>query len=75
MLTNLAQVGLTFISGDKKKRAKLLDKKIYPAPNWRKRFRDYFFPKTAESGIGSNSNRPGLKKGGRVGYKQGDEII
>jgi len=46
-----------------------------PIPNWRKRFRDLFFPRTVESGVGSTSVSPGLKKGGRVGYEHGDEVI
>ena len=66
MLTNIADYGLTFISGDKKKRKEILDKKILPIPGWRNLIRKKFFPKKGESSVGSSSTSPGLNKGGVI---------
>ena len=75
MFTNILDYGLTYVSGDKKKRKKILDKKILPIPGWRKRIQQKWFPRKVESGF-SISDKQGLNKGGSVRkkYNIGDEV-
>ena len=37
MATSVIDYGLTFLTGDRKRRKYILDKKIAPIPGWRKR--------------------------------------
>ena len=77
MATSVIDYGLTFLTGDRKRRKYILDKKIAPIPGWRKRIQQKWFPKGVNIGTtGSSTVNQGLNKGGSVRkkYNIGDEV-
>ena len=74
MANNFLMYGKARLTGNKKEAAKILDQKILPMPGWRKRIQRKWFPRKVESNFTGN-DKPGLSKGGRVGYEHGDEVI
>ena len=75
MAVNVIDYGLSFISGDRKKRKQILDKKLLPIPGWRRRIQKQWFPKGVTIGTkGQSTDKQDFSKGGRVKYNIGEEV-